>query len=228
MYFFVTYFFLLITFYNGKINKVVLVYSICMPLFKPRGNVKKKPGSKRKAVGLTIGGLAVAAALSFVGRSMEKSKVEQLARTGDLKAKTTLVSKASTMSTFKTAYPQVTEAQILKEQNEIRKLLRLNLTNEVDKRVESTILRIAKKAGVSPRVTVRTLARSGGESSALEIPINSLKAELKLSQSRGDLKRAKYQFAELEKKQKIQLILKGFEEMSEASRTEFRGRISGY
>jgi hypothetical protein len=159
---------------------------------------------------------------------MERSKIDQLARTGDLKAKTTLVSKASTMSALKTAYPQVTETQIVKEQKEIRKLLRLNPNSEVDKRVESTILRIAKDSGVSPRVALRTLARSSGKSSALNIPINSLKAELNSSQLRGDAVRAKYQFAELEEKQKIQLILKGFEEMPEALRTEFRGRISGY
>lgn len=199
-----------------------------MPLFNKRNNTKQKPSKGKIAVRAGIGALAVAAALSLVGKSMEKSKLDQLARMGESKAKTNLVAKAASIPTLKSAYPQVTDIQLKKEQGQIRKILELKVTNETDRMVESSILKIAKASGVSPRVALRTLARSDGRSSALNPAIDKLKYELNMAQIRGDLKSAQYLFSEMEEKQKIQLILRNFEAMDEQSRGKFRARIKGY
>lgn len=201
-----------------------------MPLYKPRNNVRKNTTSKGKVLArVGIGAAVVATALSFIGKSMEKSKLDQLARASESREKSAMSSKAfSRDALYATSYPRVTEAQTLKEQKEIRRILRLKPTSAVDQRVESTILRIAKATAVSPRRTLRTIARSSGRSSALNGKISALKSDLNSSELSGDTRRAKYVFNQLEELTRIQAILQEVEKMPPASVEELRGRIKGY
>ncbi len=160
---------------------------------------------------------------------MERSKLDQLARASESREKSAMSSKAfSREALYTSSYPRVTEAQTIKEQKEIRRILRLKPTNEIDRRVESNILKIAKNTGVSPRRTLRTIARSSGRSSALNGKINAFMADLKSSERSGDTRRAKYVFNQLEELMRIQAILEEVEKMPPASSEELRNRIKGY
>jgi len=201
-----------------------------MQLYPKQRNTKRKPVSKRKiAIRAGVGALVIGAALSFVGRSMEKSKIDQLARAGDLKAKPVLVSKTSLQrANYVNKYPSISNDQIAKERGEIKKILRLNLNKDADKRAESIILKVAKEAGVSPRVALRTLARSSGKSSSMNAEINKLRLSVQEFEEQGNFNKANEANKVLQEKEKIQLILIRFEQIDAVSRSEFLSRISGY
>jgi hypothetical protein len=205
------------------------MYSICMPLFNRLKNNKRKPVSKGKVLArVGIGAAVVATALTFIGRSMEKSQLRQLARVAERERTSASASAAPKKFVYENKYPPVSEKQVVKEIRQIKGLLGLNLANKTDQKVQSMILKIAKDSGVSPRVALRTLARSTGKMALLKADLEEYKKLMRTLESEGNSIGAKSVNEEVQRKGKILEILESFNKFDTISREMFLIRIEGH
>ena len=200
-----------------------------MPLFNRQRNAKRKPISKGKVLArVGLGAAVVATALSFIGKSMEKSKLDQLARVAERERTSISASASPKKPVYVNKYPPVSEKQMAKEIRQIKGLLGLNLANKIDQKVQSMILKIAKDSGVSPRVALRTLARSTGKMALLKADLEEYKKLMHTLESEGNSIGAKSVNEEVQRKAKILEILESFNKFDATSREVFLIRIEGY
>jgi hypothetical protein len=200
-----------------------------MALFKQKVNAKK---SKLRTAVKTggIASAAVIAALALVNKSIDRSKIDQLARSGELRAKTNIVSKVSAeKKPYTNMYPKISSEQEAKEMNQVAKILELSASDKIKgKPMLDKILRFSREAGVSPRVWVRTVARSDGKSVSLNNEANRLEKILEEQEKLGNYEGANNVSKELQRIRKIQAVLETVEQMKSSDRSELITHIKKY
>jgi len=175
---------------------------------KPTQNISASKPSFRKRLAIAakigLGALAVSTALRLVDTSMNRAKVDRLARASDLRAKTTLVEKSNLKYTNR--YPQLSPADVSREMKEVSKKLKLNLNTEEDKKISDAIFEVARKSGVSPETALNTLKGSSGRASAYDKKIAAQRQRVKELEEIGEItiaRKANHILQQMEKIQKI-------------------------
>jgi len=188
--------------------------------------VVKKQGLKKKLLNagkIGIGAIAVATAMNLVNKSITRARIDELARASELRAKQVMVLKDGSVK-YPNKYPKITPAQATKEMSQVRQILKLNMASEADVRIANNLFEVAMKAGVSPRIALRTIARSSGKSSALNPEINRLENILIEQEKLKNYEGAKRVDEKLKKIKKIKLILETLESMNSKESKELKLR----
>lgn len=174
----------------------------------PNQTPATKPTLRKRlalAVKMGLGALVVSTALNLVNKSVTRAGLDRLSMQNELRAKTTMVEKTNTPK-YTNRYPKVSPEIASKEMKEVAKLLKLNLSKEADVKISDAVFEVARKSGVSPRVALRTLARSSGRASAYNEKISLQRQRVKELEEIGQFEtanKASYILQQIEKMQKI-------------------------
>lgn len=187
----------------------------------PKTTLKSK--LKKTAVGATLAGALV----GLIGVSVEKSKIANISNINASK-KASVTQTQIGSSKYKNRYPLVSEKQFAKEMKQVSKIIRLNPKNAVDARIATNIINIAKGTGVSPRVALRTIARTSSSFKSFNYRIIELKRELALAEEKNYLEHANAINFELQKIEKIQSIVREVEGLTPSMREELVNRVKKY
>lgn len=189
-------------------------------------SVVKKPGLKKKlltAGKMGLGVIAVATALNLVNKSITNARINELARASELKANQVVVLKDGSIR-YPNYYQKITPSQATKEMREVRQILKLKMSSEADMRIANNLFEVAMKSGLSPRIALRTIARSSGRSSALNPEIKRLEGILIEQEKLKNFDGANLVNKKLQKIKKIKLVLETLESMDSKARNELQFR----
>ncbi|MGI6589630.1 MAG: hypothetical protein ACOX1V_03115 [Candidatus Iainarchaeum sp.] len=191
------------------------------PISSTKSTTSTKPHNKFSRVGKMVGVIGVATTLALpANKAINNARV---ASANKARANQVLVLKEGSFK-YPTRYPPVNSKQFAKEMRQVQRILKLNMNKEADRQIAMSLSKVAKEAGVSPRVASRTIARSHGSSKALNPEINRLRTILAEQEKIKNVEGAKRVNEELQRVEKIKSILEILESMNQKEREALQKR----
>ncbi len=163
-----------------------------------------------------------AALMGLISGSVEKSNVRNIA---NLKSRAE-IAESHSVTNYTNRYPKVSPQVASKEMKEVEKLLKLNMTNESDVKMADNVFEIARQSGVSPRVALRTIARSSGKANSLDAKAAMQRERVRDLEAKGEFELANEVNMELQQTEKIQEILRAQDRLDARSKDLLKKRAN--